>query len=123
MPQRLVGDGITRIGPYRGGRAGRQAQPVSVVCARGEDDRPVDAEREARSMSSEITLDEDVADPDRLRPITGIDTMLQARNQLRVGRDSRRAKGLGSNLHEHRRQDIILLAVAQKHRRRWASGK
>ena len=109
-------------------------------------------------MSSEITLDEDVADSDRLRPIlwhfaktvarpilgspasshrnkqagqkrcasvhaTGIDTMLQARNQLRVGRDSRRAKGLGSNLHEHRRQDIILLAVAQKHRRRWASGK
>ncbi len=38
-------------------------------CARGEDDRPVDPHREAKSMSSEITLDEDLSDPDKLRPI------------------------------------------------------
>ena len=38
-------------------------------CACGEDDRPVDPDREAKSMSSEITLDEDLTDPDKLRPI------------------------------------------------------
>ena len=38
-------------------------------CARGEDHRPVDPDREAKSMSSEITLDEDLTDPGKLRPI------------------------------------------------------
>lgn len=35
----------------------------------GEDDRSVDPGRKARSMSSEITLDEGVSDPEELRPI------------------------------------------------------
>lgn len=41
----------------------------SMTCARGEDDRPVDPGREAKSVSSEITLDTDIADADKLRPI------------------------------------------------------
>ena len=36
-------------------------------CARGEDERPVDPVREAKSASSEITLDEDVAGLEQLR--------------------------------------------------------
>ena len=35
----------------------------STMCARGEDDRRVNPERETKSISSEITLDEDVSDP------------------------------------------------------------
>ena len=75
MQKRLAQDGITRIGELarigeaelvaRYGKLGRRLWS----CARGEDDRPVDPDREARSMSSEITLDDDTADPDRLRQI------------------------------------------------------
>ena len=75
MQRRLAGDGITLIGDLarieeaelvaRYGKIGRRLWSY----ARGEDDRPVDPDREARSMSSEITLDEDISDPDRLRPI------------------------------------------------------
>ena len=39
------------------------------LCARGEDARPVDPDREAKSMSSETTLDEDTSDLETLRPI------------------------------------------------------
>ena len=75
MQRRLARDGITRIGELasvgedelaaRYGKIGRRLWS----CARGEDDRPVDPNREAKSMSSEITLDEDIADSERLRPI------------------------------------------------------
>ena len=75
MRKRLARDGITVIGQLarideaelvaRYGKIGRRLH----LCARGEDDRPVDPEREAKSMSSEITLDEDLSDPDALRPI------------------------------------------------------
>ena len=75
MQRRLAGDGITLIGELarieeaelvaRYGKIGRRLWSY----ARGEDDRPVDPDREARSMSSEITLDEDIPAPDRLRPI------------------------------------------------------
>ena len=75
MQRRLAKDGITRIGQLarlsedeavnRYGRIGRRLWS----CARGEDDRPVDPGREAKSISSEITLDADVADPEQLRPI------------------------------------------------------
>ena len=75
IQKRLAQDGITRIGELarigeaelvaRYGKLGRRLWS----CARGEDDRPVDPDREARSMSSEITLDDDTADPDRLRQI------------------------------------------------------
>ncbi|MDE0372578.1 MAG: DNA polymerase IV, partial [Rhodospirillales bacterium] len=75
MQRRLARDGITRIGELasigkdelaaRYGKIGRRLWS----CARGEDDRPVDPNRAAKSVSSEITLDEDIADPERLRPI------------------------------------------------------
>ena len=75
MQRRLAGDGITLIGELarigeaelvaRYGKIGRRLS----LCARGEDDRPVDPDREAKSVSSEITLDEDIADPEQLRPI------------------------------------------------------
>ena len=39
------------------------------MCARGEDDRRVDPEGKAKSLSSETTLDKDTAELDRLRQI------------------------------------------------------
>ena len=75
MQRRLAADGITRIGELarlgetalvtRYGRIGRRLWS----CARGEDDRPVDPSREVKSVSSEITLDTDISDPEQLRPI------------------------------------------------------
>ena len=75
MQTRLVRDGIATIGELariaeaelvaRYGRIGRRL----YLCARGEDDRTVDPDRDAKSMSSEITLDEDLSDTDALRPI------------------------------------------------------
>ena len=75
MQRRLAKDGIDRIGQLarlgedemvnRYGRIGRRLW----TCARGEDDRPVNPGREAKSVSSEITLDTDIADADELRPI------------------------------------------------------
>ena len=75
MQQRLARDGITRIGELarldeatlvaRYGKIGKRLHQ----CARGEDERPVDPHRETKSISSEITLDEDLSDPDTLRPI------------------------------------------------------
>lgn len=75
MQRRLAGDGITRIGELarldeaamvnRYGRIGRRLWG----CSRGEDERPVVPGREAKSVSSEITLDTDIADPEQLRPI------------------------------------------------------
>ena len=72
---RLARDGITLIGELaqldeaelvaRYGKMGRRLSR----CARGEDDRPVDPDREAKSMSSETTLDRDLSDPGDLRPI------------------------------------------------------
>ncbi|MCY3791928.1 MAG: DNA polymerase IV [Gemmatimonadetes bacterium] len=73
LRRRLAREGITRIGELasigedelaaRYGKIGRRLWS----CARGEDDRPVDPNRAAKSVSSEITLDEDIADPERLR--------------------------------------------------------
>ncbi len=75
MQRRLAQDGITRIGQLAGideatlvARYGKIGKRLSM-CARGEDDRPVNPERETKSISSEITLDEDLSDPATLRPI------------------------------------------------------
>ena len=75
LQKRLERDGITLIGELarldeaelvaRYGKIGGRLHH----CARGEDDRPVDPDREAKSISSEITLDEDLSDADALRPI------------------------------------------------------
>ena len=75
MQRRLAKDGIDRIGQLaclgedemvnRYGRIGYRLWS----CARGEDDRPVNTGREAKSVSSEVTLDTDIADADELRPI------------------------------------------------------
>ena len=75
LRRRLARDGITTIGELarigeaelvsRYGKIGRRLS----LFARGEDGRRVDPEREAKSVSSEITLDRDMSDPDRLRPI------------------------------------------------------
>ena len=75
LRQRLGKDGITLIGELvrideaeliaRYGKIGRRL----ALCARGEDDRRVDPEGKAKSLSSETTLDKDTAELDRLRPI------------------------------------------------------
>ena len=75
LRNRLARDGIATIGQLarldeaelvaRYGKIGRRL----FQCAHGEDDRPVDPDREAKSMSSEITLGEDLSDAARLRPI------------------------------------------------------
>ncbi len=75
MQQRLARDGITLIGEFarlpedelvaRYGKIGRRLHSF----ARGEDDRAVNPDRETKSISSEITLDADLADFDHLRPI------------------------------------------------------
>ncbi len=75
MRERLARDGITRIGELaelgeelltlRYGRIGRRL----ALSARGEDDRRVSPNREAKSLSSEITLDRDLSELDKLRPI------------------------------------------------------
>ncbi|MDE2667677.1 MAG: DNA polymerase IV [Acidobacteriota bacterium] len=75
MGRRLREDGITLIGELarideaelvaRYGKIGRRLW----LCARGEDDRRVDPESKAKSMSSETTLDRDTAELAGLRPI------------------------------------------------------
>lgn len=75
MGRRLSQDGITRVGELarideaelvaRYGKIGRRLW----LCARGEDDRRVDPESKARSLSSETTLDRDTAELAGLRPI------------------------------------------------------
>ena len=75
MQRRLAQDSITQIGQLarldeatltaRYGKIGKRL----AMCARGEDDRSVDPERETKSISSEITLDGDLSDPAMLRPI------------------------------------------------------
>jgi DNA polymerase IV len=72
---KLAGEGITHIGQLqimdenefmrRHGVMGRRL----VRLARGEDERPVDAQAETKSISSEVTFDTDIADPDKLRAI------------------------------------------------------
>ena len=75
LRQRLAGDGITLIGELaRAGEAELVARYGKIgkrlsLCARGEDDRPVNPGRETKSMSSETTLDEDISDLEKLRPI------------------------------------------------------
>ena len=73
LRQRLAGDGITLIGELaraeeaelvaRYGKIGKRLS----LCARGEDERPVNPGRETKSMSSETTLDEDLSDLEKLR--------------------------------------------------------
>ena len=75
LRQRLAGDGITLIGELarvdeaelvaRYGKIGKRLS----LCARGEDEPPVNPDRETKSMSSETTLDEDLSDLEKLRPI------------------------------------------------------
>ena len=91
MQRRLAGDGITLIGELarldeatltaRYGKIGKRLH----MCARGEDDRPVNPERETKSISSEITLDEDVSDPAALRPILWRLTETVARRLKKAG--------------------------------------
>ena len=91
MQKRLARDGIALIGELarfdeaalvaRYGKIGRRLG----LCARGKDDRPVDPNREARSMSSETTLDEDISDPDKLRPILWQLTETVARRMKKAG--------------------------------------
>ena len=91
MQKRLARDGIALIGELAGfdeaalvsryGKIGRRLG----LCARGKDDRPVDPDREARSMSSETTLDEDISDPDKLRPILWQLTETVARRMKKAG--------------------------------------
>ena len=91
MQRRLAKDGIDRIGQLaclgedemvkRYGRIGRRLW----TCARGEDDRPVDPGREAKSVSSEITLDTDIADADELRPILWQLAQTVARRMKKAG--------------------------------------
>ena len=91
LQKRLTQDGITLIGELaRLGEAELVARYGKIggrlhQCARGEDDRPVDPDREAKSMSSEITLDEDVSDPDKLRPILWQLTETVARRMKKAG--------------------------------------
>ena len=73
LQQRLAKDGITRIGQLvplqeavliaRYGKIGHWL----YGCARGQDARTVNPEREAKSLSSEITLQQDTADLEALR--------------------------------------------------------
>ena len=75
MRRRLHEDGIRLIGELarieeaelvaRYGKIGRRLW----LCARGEDDRRVDPESKAKSLSSETTLDRDTAELAELRPI------------------------------------------------------
>ena len=75
MRERLSKDGITLIGDLvrideaelvaRYGKIGRRLS----LCARGEDDRRVETESKAKSLSSETTLDKNTAELARLRPI------------------------------------------------------
>ena len=91
MQRRLAADGIVRIGELarldesvlvsRYGHIGRRLW----ACARGKDERPVEPGREAKSVSSEITLDTDVADPDQLRPILWQLTETVARRMKKAG--------------------------------------
>ena len=74
MRQRLHEDGITLIGELARieeaelvARYGRIGQRLSL-CARGQDDRRVDPESKAKSVSSETTLGRDTAELARLRP-------------------------------------------------------
>ena len=91
LRKRLADDGITLIGELarldeatlvaRYGKIGTRLH----LCARGEDYRPIDPAREAKSMSSEITLDEDLSDPDKLRPILWQLTETVARRMKKAG--------------------------------------
>ena len=75
MVERLAGDGITTIGELarvdeaeliaRYGKIGRRLS----MCSRGEDDRDVEPGGDAKSLSSEITLDRDLSKFSELRPI------------------------------------------------------
>ena len=75
MRERLGRDGITTIGELarfdeaelvsRYGKLGRRLS----MCSNGEDDRAVEPGHEAKSLSSEITLDRDLSDFSELRPI------------------------------------------------------
>ena len=75
MRRRLSRDGITLVGELarideaelvaRYGKIGRRLW----LCSRGEDDRRVDPESKAKSLSSETTLDRDTAELAGLRPI------------------------------------------------------
>ena len=91
MQRCLARDGITRIGALarldeatlvaRYGKIGERL----AMCARCEDDRPVNPERETKSISSEITLDEDLSDPAALRPILWRLTETVARRLKKAG--------------------------------------
>ena len=72
---RLVKDGITHIAQLQEldertliARYGAMGQRLFQF-ARGIDDRKVEPERETKSISAETTFDDDIADPEALRPI------------------------------------------------------
>lgn len=75
LEAKLANEGITHIHQLqtmaetdlmrRHGIMGRRL----VRLARGEDERPVDAQAEAKSISSETTFDTDISDPEKLRAV------------------------------------------------------
>ena len=91
LRQRLAGDDITLIGELarveeaelvaRYGKIGKRLS----LCARGEDERPVNPDRETKSMSSETTLDEDISDLEKLRQILWQLTEMVARRMRTAG--------------------------------------
>ncbi|MFN3461382.1 MAG: DNA polymerase IV [Oceanibaculum sp.] len=75
LQARLVKDGITHIAQLQEldertliARYGAMGQRLFHF-ARGIDDRRVEPERETKSISAETTFDDDIADPEALRPI------------------------------------------------------
>ena len=75
MRERLARDGIALIGELAEvdeaeliARYGKIGHRLSM-CSRGEDDRAVDPRQDAKSLSSEITLDQDISEFAELRPI------------------------------------------------------
>ena len=91
MERRLARDGITRIGELAGIGEDELAARYGTIgrrlwsCARGVDDRPVNPNRGARSLSSEITLEEDIADSEQMRPILWQLTETLARRLRKAG--------------------------------------
>lgn len=74
MAARLKAIGITRVGHLRRrsqgeleARIGKATAEHLITLARGEDHRPVVPEAECKSISREITFDDDISDPAELR--------------------------------------------------------
>lgn len=93
LQRRLAEDGITRVGELaRIGEAELVARYDEIgrrlfLHSRDEDDRPVDPAREAKSISSGITLDEDMADLEQLRPVRNLSDRLGLHTMVQMPRN------------------------------------